>query len=79
MPTELTILQEAHSDLEWMQTNAKDILDKYEAQFVAVQGKRIITFAPNVDLLMDKLKRMNVDANMVLVQYIYPRNQIIIF
>lgn len=78
MMSDLEMLQESNSDLIWLRNNMKSIRAKYEGEFIALKNKEIVAFAPNVDVLIRKLKEANVDENSVLVKFISLVNQIIV-
>ena len=79
MEEDLILLKESHSDLDWFQKNIEEIKKDFEGELVAIKQKKIIAFAPNVNLLIKKLKDNNVDDTEVIVKYISPEGQIVIF
>jgi hypothetical protein len=74
MQSDLSLLSESYSDLEWFQKNANQIRGSFEGQFVAIKNKKIIAFAPSMQILAKKLKESKVSIAEVLVQYIFPQN-----
>lgn len=78
MISDLSLLSGTMSDLNWLKGCAKEINEKYEGEFVAIKDKSIITFAPSVDIILRKLKEIGINEGDVIIQYITPKNQIII-
>ena len=79
MEEDLILLKESHSDLNWFQKNIEEIRKDFEGELVAIKDKKVISFAPKIDLLIKKLKECNVDYTKVKVKYISPEGQIVIF
>ena len=77
MMSDLEMLQESNSDLIWLRDNMKSVKSEYEGEFIALKDKSIVAFAPNVDVLLRKLREANIDEKSVIVKFISLANQII--
>ena len=75
--SDLEMLQESNSDLIWLRDNMKSVKSEYEGEFIALKDKSIVAFAPNVDVLLRKLREANIDEKSVIVKFISLANQII--
>lgn len=74
MKSDLDLLKESLLDLEWFQQNSKYIIENYEGQLIAIKEKSIIAFAPNMRVLMKKIKEKKINPEDILIEYVIPEN-----
>jgi len=79
MPSDMVLLKEAFSDMEWFRENIKLLRRQYEGVFVAIKDKSIVAFSRNTHDLLNKVKDRNINETEVIIQFIPHKNQIIIF
>ncbi|MBU1203853.1 MAG: hypothetical protein KKG60_02165 [Nanoarchaeota archaeon] len=78
MTNTITILEDSLADLNWFQENSEELRGKYEEEFVAIKGRSIVAFGPDVEILFRKLKEKRINKNEVLIEFISPKNHIVI-
>ena len=66
----LQILVSGKEDLKWFDSNFSNIIETYDNKFVAVQNKRILDSDANLDNLIDKLHKKNIDTSGVLLKFV---------
>jgi len=76
---DLQLLTGSMTDLRWFKENSKHLSDEFEGNFVAIKDENIVSFAPTIDILLEKLGRNNVDEGLVLIKHITPKGEIVIF
>lgn len=76
---ELQLLSGSIADLQWFKQNSKEITEKFEGNFIAIKDKDIVDFAPDVNILLGKLKRKGVDESLVLIKRVIPQGEVVIF
>ncbi len=74
MKTDLELLKESESDLEWYRDNSNQILKNFEGELIAIKNRKILAHAPNMEVLLSKIKEKNESVEEVLIEYIYPKN-----
>ncbi len=60
-------------DTKWLHTHYDEILDKYNEQYIAIQHQSVLDSAKNIETLGDKLKKRNIKAQDVFIEYIKDR------
>ena len=75
---ELQLLTGSISDLNWFKQNSSSIKEKYEGEFIAIKDKKIIGFAPKVEILIKKLEKKGTNSNLVIIKYVTPKGETII-
>ena len=73
---ELKLFSEFEKSSKWLAENFEDIRKKHEGKFVAVKGGRILAYADSLPELKEKLK--GIDLAVVLVDYIPPKDLVIL-
>ena len=67
------------SDLDWIEENGKEINKKYKGNFIAVKNKKIIAFSEDPTNLFKELERIGVKKEETRIEWIPPKNEIMIF
>lgn len=74
--SEFKILETGSS---FISKNAQEFSEKYPKKFVAVFDSELIAVDDNFDNILIKIKERHIDPSMVLVEYIPPKGQIILY
>ena len=75
---QLVKLEQMTNDNAWFYNNFKKVQSKFEGQFIAIESKKIISSAKSVDELILKIKKMNKDPAMLLIEFVTPKGETII-
>ena len=78
MMSNLELLENAEEDLDWYSNNYENLQEKFSNKIVAIKEKRVVASANNIKGLLEELKIEVIDESEVLIEVIYPRNEIII-
>ncbi len=78
MMSNLELLENAEEDLDWYSNNYENLQEKFSNKIVAIKEKRVVASANNIKGLLEELKIEGIDESEVLIEVIYPRNEIII-
>ena len=78
MKQDLQLFNEAFNDFNWFKENYIALKTEYEGEFVAIKNQEIVAHAPTTEILMTKIKERKIDESEVLIEYIPPRNMIVI-
>jgi len=78
MASDLELLDSSERDLEWFQQNSLDIREKFANKIVAIKDKEVIADARNINDLILILKEKGIDETEVLIEFIVPKNEIVI-
>lgn len=78
MNKEVLLLDNSADNLIWFQQNLKKLLLEYEGHFIAIKDQKIVASANNVDFLIKKLDSEGIDSSEVLIEYLPPKNVIVI-
>lgn len=79
MANEILLLENSISDLEWFQENAKELLEKFRGEFIAIKNHRIVANAIDISALFKKLDEEKISSSDVLIEYIPPKDVVVIF
>lgn len=72
------LLADSVADLNWFKENSYGLREEFEGNFVAIKSKKIVGFAPNVEILLGKLKRRGVNVDLVLIKHVTPKGEVVI-
>lgn len=59
--------------------NSKEFSQKYEKKFVAVYNSSLIAVDESFEEVIKKVREKNIDPSVVLIEYIPPKGQIILY
>jgi len=59
--------------------NAKIFSEKYPGKFIAVWDSKVIAVESGCEVLIEKIRQMNLDVSKVLIEYIPFKGQIILY
>lgn len=76
---ELQLLTGSVANLQWFKENSNELTEKFEGNFIAIKEKCVVDFAPNINILLGKLKRKGVDESFVLIKKVTPQGEVVIF
>jgi hypothetical protein len=57
-------------DLSWFNSHSEELKSKYNEKFVAFRNKEVVDSDPNLDSLMEKLRKNKVDTTSVMVRFV---------
>jgi hypothetical protein len=63
----------------WYQENKKTLREKYSDKYVAIFNKDVIASDEDIDNLRAGLKEKGIDLDLVLIEFIYPKDMLMIF
>lgn len=78
MMSDLELLDSSEKDLEWFQQSSLDIRKRFANRIVAIKNKEVIANARNINELLVILKERGIDDTEVLIEFIIPKNEIVI-
>lgn len=78
MLSDLQLLTDSASDLNWLKENIKSVKEKFEGEILAIKNKEIVAFAPTVEILFRKLKEKGIEESEVIIQYVSSNNEVVI-
>jgi hypothetical protein len=59
--------------------NAKEFGVKYQKKFIAVFDSNLIAVDGNFEVILEKIKKKNIDPSVVLIEYIPSKDQIVLY
>jgi len=78
MASDLELLDSSEKDLEWFQQNSLELRKRFANRIVAIKHKEIVADARNISELLGILKEKGIDETEVLIDFIIPKNEIVI-
>ena len=78
MKQDLQLFNDAFNDFSWFKENYTALKIEYEGEFVAIKDREVVAHAPTTEILMTKIRERKIDGSEVLIEYITPRNMIVI-
>jgi len=66
----LQMLVSGQNDLQWFDSNLDKLIAKFNNKFIAFKNKRVIEFDSDLDELMLKLKKENIDTSNIFVKFV---------
>jgi hypothetical protein len=64
------MLLAGREDMNWFNSHAAELKNTYGEKFVAFKDQRIIESDSDMNRLMEKLKRKNIDTSKVIVEFV---------
>ncbi|MBM3234158.1 hypothetical protein FJZ19_03615 [Candidatus Pacearchaeota archaeon] len=78
MVSDLELLNSSEESLKWFQENSIKIREEFANKIIAIKNKEIVASAKNINELLIFLKEKNIDESEVLIEFIVPKNEIVI-
>ena len=78
MLSDLELLNVSEDNLEWFQANSLSIRERFAEKIIAIKDRKIVASAGSINDLLEILKSENIDESEVLIEFVVPKNEIII-
>ena len=78
MTSNLELLGNAEQDLDWYSYNYESLEEEFPNKIIAIKERSVVASANNIKKLLEELKIKGIDESEVLIEVVYPKNEIII-
>jgi hypothetical protein len=75
---EVLELQELQKDSEFLRSSHDRLKKQFENQYIAIKNQKVIDHNSNVEQLIKNIRAKNLDPALTLIEFLHPRDMILI-